>query len=388
VPNSKKQILFISHEASRTGAPILLLNLLKWIKSHTNLHFKILLVQGGELDDEFRKIAPTLILSDLWKKDFSPFLKALPFGKSLSVRLKSLLIRNKILSGNVKLVYANSILSGSALNFLQPKRIPVITHIHELKNAFLKYSGKYGWESIKEYTDYFICCSRSVLENLLENQPGCKERAQVIYEFIPISEFPIADQRFRFREKYGISQTEFVIGSVGIISSRKGADLLIQVASEHSKKSPIPARFVWFGAKSNLEYFDYLESEVRRLKLENRIRFLGEIQKASNIYPIFDLFLLPSREDPFPLVCLEAAAAGLPIVCFKDSGGMAEFVGDDAGIVISDFDIHSMCDAVIHLQNDSMLRMAFGDNARKRVMEKCDIEKSAAKIVNLINNFL
>jgi len=115
---------------------------------------------------------------------------------------------------------------------------------------------------------------------------------------------------------------------------------------------------------------------------------LGEVDNTVDIYPIFDIFLLPSREDPFPLVCLEAAAAGLPIVCFKESGGMAEFVGDDAGIVISDFNIHSMCYAVIKLQKDAMHRMALGVNARKRVVEKCDIDKSAIKIAKLINHYL
>ena len=42
------KILFISHDAGRTGAPLLLLNMLKWLKGNRDLSFEVLLMKDGE----------------------------------------------------------------------------------------------------------------------------------------------------------------------------------------------------------------------------------------------------------------------------------------------------------------------------------------------------
>ena len=60
---NKKTVLFISHEASRTGAPILLLTFLTWLKRHTEIPFEIILRQGGEITGDFEALAPVTLLS-------------------------------------------------------------------------------------------------------------------------------------------------------------------------------------------------------------------------------------------------------------------------------------------------------------------------------------
>ncbi len=55
------KVLFISHDASRTGAPIVLLHLLKWVKYNTDVEFLILLKDGVELEDRFRVLGETNI---------------------------------------------------------------------------------------------------------------------------------------------------------------------------------------------------------------------------------------------------------------------------------------------------------------------------------------
>ena len=61
-----KKVLFICHSACYTGAPILLLNFLKWLKRYSNIPFHILIKNNGPLEKEFRKLAPV----DLWNSDF------------------------------------------------------------------------------------------------------------------------------------------------------------------------------------------------------------------------------------------------------------------------------------------------------------------------------
>src|SRR5690606_20540107 len=62
----------------------------------------------------------------------------------------------------------------------------------------------------------------------------------------------------------------------------------------------------------------------------------------------FDIFLLPSREDPFPLVAIEAGMLGLPIICFEGVTGTAEILLNGGGKIIPYMDIIAMGKAVIH----------------------------------------
>jgi hypothetical protein len=52
----RNKILFVGHRADRTGAPILLLHLLRWLRENTELCFELLLLKGGDLEPEFRKL--------------------------------------------------------------------------------------------------------------------------------------------------------------------------------------------------------------------------------------------------------------------------------------------------------------------------------------------
>jgi len=62
----------------------------------------------------------------------------------------------------------------------------------------------------------------------------------------------------------------------------------------------------------------------------------------SLFYSGSDIFLLPSREDSFPSVILEAIDAGLPIVAFKDAGGFQDLLHDDVGILVPYIDLKKM----------------------------------------------
>ncbi|MEO9210289.1 MAG: hypothetical protein ABI208_04275, partial [Ginsengibacter sp.] len=59
---NKLRIVFISHECSLTGAPILLLNLLSLIKKRDIYDIKIILAKGGVLEKEFKKYGKTIVL--------------------------------------------------------------------------------------------------------------------------------------------------------------------------------------------------------------------------------------------------------------------------------------------------------------------------------------
>ena len=113
------------------------------------------------------------------------------------------------------------------------------------------------------------------------------------------------------------SADELVVGCCGTVERRKVADLWVEVAREVRKAIPDQqVRFVWIG------------EIAQPIKAHDAgVEFLGP---TPNPYPHmrrFDIATLPSRNDPFPLVVLEAMLLGTPVVAFG-VGGVAEQIGD------------------------------------------------------------
>ena len=95
-----------------------------------------------------------------------------------------------------------------------------------------------------------------------------------------------------------------------------------------------------------------------------------------------------SREDPFPLVCLETATLGKPVICFADAGGMPEFVENDSGFVVPYLDIEAVAERILELYANPSLREEMGASAARKVRERHDILTSAPNIVEIINKVL
>ena len=98
----------------------------------------------------------------------------------------------------------------------------------------------------------------------------------------------------------------------------------------------------------------------RRLGLGDRIKFVGPLEQPAELFAAMDVFALTSREDPFPLVMLEAAAAGVPVVCFAGGGGAPEFVDPDAGRVAPFLDVAGMAAAISDLLERGEERQRMG----------------------------
>ncbi len=118
-------------------------------------------------------------------------------------------------------------------------------------------------------------------------------------------------------------------------------------------------------------------------------KYFTLIQEKTNPFPYFkaaDIVVVPSREDPFPLVVLEAMSLGKPTVIFKEAGGIHEAV-KDSGEIISDFNIQNFIDAVEKLSLDKSERERLGSKA-KEYQYTYDSEFALPKIRKVISKLL
>lgn len=95
-------------------------------------------------------------------------------------------------------------------------------------------------------------------------------------------------------------------------------------------------------------------------------------------------FTLHSREDPHPLVVLEAASLGIATVCFEPSGGIGEFVQDGCGLRVPYLNLAAMAEGLPTLCRDAGLRESLGSRARQRVFERHTLDQAAAGILSTI----
>lgn len=128
------------------------------------------------------------------------------------------------------------------------------------------------------------------------------------------------------RRLYGIGPVDPIVLFVGRMVYQKGPDLLLE-AIPHVLKYYGDAKFV-FAGDGNMRWG--IEDRARHMGLGHAVRFLGYINgwKLIDLFKASDAVCVPSRNEPFGIVILEAWSAGKPVIA-TSSGGPAEIVWHD-----------------------------------------------------------
>ncbi|MGC2805646.1 MAG: glycosyltransferase family 4 protein [Candidatus Acidiferrales bacterium] len=375
-------ILFVGNDATRTGAPIALLHFLRWFKTHSNLPFSILLGEGGDLTADFEELA------DTWSTDRSrwcpggtrvTYLSRAGFGW-WARRGEIRDVQRFAPSASPALVYVNSIVSARTVEMLAP-RAPILTHVHELDSSFQLVAPPLLSRLIAQ-TRRFIACSNAVRENLIRAHGARPEAVETIYESIPIAQVrPQRTCREVLRE-LRIPADALLVMACGTLNQRKGADLFLQLAAAVCRQRE-EVYFAWIGGGLPAEVAQF-ENGIRAAGLAEKVRLTGTVPHTADYLAAADVFVLTSREDPYPLVCLEAASLAKPIVCFADAGGMPEFVERDCGFIVPYLDIVAMGDRVVCLLDSPDSRLTMGAAARRKVAQRHDVSATAPRIMEII----
>ena len=377
-------VLFVSHDATRTGAPIALLRFLRWFKKNGNRPFAVLLPTSaqpcGELIPDFEEVAET------WEIDRSRWIAGGTRARALRLiglngwarRADVAEIHRFARRCAPGLVYKNSI--SSAWADMLPREIPVLTHVHELEYAFRRQSPPHLARLIAE-TRCFIACSDAVRQNLVVKQGIPTERIETVHEPVDIAEMRPGRTRQQVFEELQLPNGATLVIGAGAGNWRKGGDLFVQLARVVCRQRS-DVYFVWIGGFSS--DIDEFEHDVRLAGLTERVRLRRPSRLYLDYFAAADLFVLTSREDAYPLVCLEAAALEKPIVCFAGAGGMPEFVENNCGFIVPYLDIAAMADCVTFLLNSPERRLGMGAAARRKVEQDHDICAVGPRIMEII----
>src|SRR5262249_46782851 len=208
-----------------------------------------------------------------------------------------------------------------------------------------------------------------VADNLHENHGISRKKLTVVHEFIKCTRtLKVSDsERRNLRISLGLSPDEKLILGCGTTDWRKGPDLFVQVAKTVEREAAEPVQFVWVGAETQRNEISDLEHLAKSSGVAHKVRFVGSVPSPLPFMIASDIFLLPSREDPFPLVVLEAADCAVPTICFADAGGIPAFVGSTCGVVVPYQDVDELANQLCSLLRDEAKRLRLGDQAMRKV---------------------
>lgn len=384
---SSEDILFISHDAGRTGAPFVLLNFQRWLRKHTKVKFVTILRRGGPLEADFAELGETFLIEGSWNRPSLRARIANRLGLTTSQFEKGLAaFRDR----SHRLIYSNTVTNGSVLRALARPGLQVITHVHEL-DYWIEESGARNWKEVLRHTTKFVAVSEAVSENLQEHGIAA-DRIEVVHEFIstePGTQSIVRNESATSRAQLGIPEDAFIVGGSGSETWRKGKDLFVQLAGLLKNRSPGRSfRFVWVGWQGDEEDQQQLKRSMEEAGVADSLQWTGEVANPLDYFACFDVFALVSREDPFPLVCLEAALLEKPILCFAGAGGTPELVEEDSGFVVPYLDLNAMADKLLLLRENEGLRRKMGACGAVKVRERFSLDVLAPRLYHLIENLL
>lgn len=372
---SQDTVVFFGHDAHRLGAETVLLHMLRWLKEKTALDVRLVLAEGGELLDDFRGVCKVLVLQTLFRAGTDRT------QVEHAIRAHC--------GDHVKLVYANTVASGRYLKFFECLGAPILTHVHELQNVIQGQLADDAKEMLRRCTRY-VGVSRAVSQNLITNHAVAADKIDTIYAFVAQSGVtPTPQAKREARRKLGLGEdhkvedNKVLVFGCGAVYSRKGSDLFVAVAEKLLGAGIDNFHFYWIGPFVPGEE-DRIQRDIQSRGVGSHVTFLGPKANPREWFSAGDVFLLPSREDPFPLVCLEAAECGMPTVCFAEAGGMPDFVEDDAGFVVPFEDVEQMAQKTALMIRDERLRQQLGSTARRKFLNRHTAEKAMPRILQTI----
>lgn len=355
-------LVAVSHDAARAGSQILLLRLLAALKEmDADIDLFVVLLAGGPLRADFAALGAVLDIPET--ADGDAYSRLIATG--LAGRISAALLCNTAVSAPFAAKAAEAGLS-------------TILYLHEMPASIDMYIGSSRFADLVRRVQAIITVSGNARDALARRFPELDGKIEVVRAGIPpdsTAETGAARERDADRlRSLAIDPDRPIVLGCGALHPRKGADLfpLLADAVIGNDKVGYDAQFLWCGGiQGDGEFAAWLDYDARTRGLGKHLRFLGSVPDTGPFYRAAAVFVLPSREDPFPLVALEAAAAGVPIVAFRNAGGACELLDGFDELLVPYGDIEAMARRVGALLKDKGRRDALGTTVRQRAALLC-----------------
>ncbi len=255
-------------------------------------------------------------------------------------------------------------------------RVPIILHLHNPETI--------SFNNLHRLAATTVLLVSDAQKRDITGFERIQRKSEVLYNSIDLDTFqPATAQR---DERSG----EIVVATVGQISHRKGIDIVLETARI---LLPRHERLVfWIIGRAGVGEEDYAQRVAEMAGsavFGGRVRFLGSRTDIPSILRDVDVFLFPTRSEPFGIAVLEAMASGLPVVATR-IGGITEILSaPEYGLGVEAASPPSAyAEAIERILEMPDLGRAMGRTARSSLVGRFDTATTAAKLGRIYQNAL
>ena len=294
-----------------------------------------------------------------------------------------------LMTGNFDVIHAHgyrqpqSEIGGRIGRFI---KTPTVLHVHGgfYSNSTVKRSFYYLYDwcarrkALNKF-DHFIALSEADRANLI-NLNIKDDDISVIRNAAEPDAFVFVDSE-SFKQKYGLGSAKIIL-YLGILHRYKRPDLLVRMLP--ALRSVVPSVFVLFVGPDAGE-LDQMRGLGETLGVSSCFKWIGPLQGKEKHEALCcsEFLALPSDEDPYPLVLLEAMAHGKPVLTTSVVGQAGVIKEHEAGIIVSPGDLQGLETGAKRLLTDSVYLKATAERARELAEAKFSVQSVIDEVKSL-----
>ncbi len=313
--NREKKILVITHQLSRTGAPIVLLDMIRvfWEQGYK---LEVITMLDGELRTELEKMEIPIKVQEHFLQQADEFFAY---------------------AGGFDFVVANTLVTFEALHLLKYMQIPVLWWLHEGRQYF-EYFHKVLPDFQELPSNIHVVSVGHYVQKVVEELYGVTTE---------ILHFGIEDKYTNHRRSTG-NKVRFL--TAGTYSKVKAQDILVEAIRRLPEEYQQKAEFFFCGNEQMYDESIFLPVKQLCEEYEN-VTLLHQLSRSETLEWMeqCDCLVVPSRIDPIPTVAVEMMMKGNLCLC-TEVCGVAHYIEDGVnGFTVPAEDVQALAEKIVYI---------------------------------------
>ncbi len=233
------------------------------------------------------------------------------------------------------------------------------------------YGGYYKPERFKNCR-YHVAVTQDIADHII-NQGVPAKNVFVLHIYAEFSKVSPLN-----RAQFDTPDNVPLLLSLSRLHKKKGLDTLLNAMIK------VPDAYLWIAGSGPLE--KELKAQMKELKLDNRVRFLGWRNDREALLATADICVFPSRYEPFGAVVIEAWATQTPLVTAKAAGPKAYVTHEENGLLVEIDDVDDLAHSINRVIKDKKLCSHLILNGKRAYDKSFTKEVFKRNVAELYNN--
>lgn len=216
---------------------------------------------------------------------------------------------------------------------------------------------KLGYLATLPFCDYIVTVSSANKEKLIQINGVSEKKIQVIYNTVGYEE-RYSTEHVDLRDSYNIKADEIVIGTICQINRQKGLSYLVEALAPICETYDVKAIIAGDGPSRN-----EIRHLIKQKRLSEKIIMPGYVHNVSDHLKLFDIYVMSSIYEGFPIALVEAISHSLPVIATNIDGCREAIENERTGLLVAVRDSKSLEKAIRRLILDASLRERLGKEA-------------------------